>query len=241
MLQGYKGIVLCTFKFDDTKNIAHVFTLENGRMSFLVPVSRQKRQGAMSVLFRPLAMVEFEADVRPHASLHPVREARLWHVLTSLPYNPYKSGIALFLSEFLYKALKEEGSDEALFSYLSASIEWLDTCESNFSNFHLVFLIRLSRFLGFYPNTKGYTEGACFDLVNACFTPDPPVHGMFLRPEESARMTDFVCMRYDNMHLSAMNRTERNRWLDIITGYYRLHLPGFQEPLSLPVLRELFT
>lgn len=53
MLQRYQGIVLCSFKYNDTKNIAHIFTRENGRMSFLVPVSRSKKQGAMSLLFQP--------------------------------------------------------------------------------------------------------------------------------------------------------------------------------------------
>ena len=160
MLQRYKGIVLCSFKYNDTKNIAHVFTQENGRMSFLVSASRSKKQGSISLLFQPLAMVELEADIRPRSSLHPVREARLWHVFGSLPYNPYKSGIAMFLSEFLFRVLKEEGRDEALFSYLAGSVMWLDTCEKSFSNFHLVFLIRLSRFLGLYPNTEDYAEGA---------------------------------------------------------------------------------
>ena len=236
MLQRYKGIVLCSFKYNDTKNIAHVFTRENGRMSFLVSASRSKKQGAISLLFQPLAMVELEADI----SLHPVREARLWHVFGSLPYNPYKSGIAMFLSEFLFRVLKEEGRDEALFSYLSGSVMWLDACEKNFSNFHLVFLIRLSRFLGLYPNTEDYAEGAYFDLMNACFTMEKPFHGMFLHPEESARIVNLMRMKYDNMHLFAMNRMERNRCLDIINEYYRLHLPDFPELKSLPVLQDLF-
>lgn len=240
MLQRYQGIVLCSFKYNDTKNIAHIFTRENGRMSFLIPVSRSKKKGAMSLLFQPLAMVEIDAEVRPRASLHPVREARLWHVLSSLPYDPYKSGIAMFLSEFLFRALKEEGRDEALFSYLAGSIMWLDACEKSFSNFHLVFLIRLSRFLGLYPNTEDYAEGAYFDLMNACFTIEKPFHGMFLHPEESARIVNLMRMKYDNMHLFAMNRMERNRCLDIINEYYRLHLPDFPELKSLSVLQELF-
>ena len=117
---------------------------------------------------------------------------------------------------------------------------WLDACEKNFSNFHLVFLIRLSRFLGLYPNTEDYAEGAYFDLMNACFTLEKPIHGMFLRPEESARIINLMRMKYDNMHLFAMNRMERNRCLDIINEYYRLHLPDFPELKSLPVLQELF-
>ena len=47
-------------------------------------------------------------------------------------------------------------------------------------------------------------------------------------------------MNYETMHLFAMSRTERNRCLEIILRYYRLHLPGFPELKSPDVLRELF-
>ena len=62
----------------------------------------------------------------------------------------------MFLAEFLSHALREEGKNEPLFAYLVSSIRWLDACRSDYANFHLVFLIRLSRFLGFYPNLEVY-------------------------------------------------------------------------------------
>ena len=47
-------------------------------------------------------------------------------------------------------------------------------------------------------------------------------------------------MDYQNMHLFRMSRTDRNRCLDVMLTYYRLHLPSFPELKSLPVLKELF-
>ena len=47
-------------------------------------------------------------------------------------------------------------------------------------------------------------------------------------------------MNYDTMHLFEMSRAERNRCVEIILSYYRLHLPGFPELKSLEVLRELY-
>lgn len=57
--------------------------------------------------------------------------------------------MALFLSEFLYRAIREEAENRPLFAYLQHSIIWLDECGDGFANFHLVFLMRLSRFLDF--------------------------------------------------------------------------------------------
>ena len=63
---------------------------------------------------------------------------------------------------------------------------------------------------------------------------------MFVRPEEASHIRTLMRMNYETMHLFAMNRMERNRCLDIINEYYRLHLPDFPELKSLPVLQELF-
>ena len=240
MLQKYRGIVLHTMKYNDRSNIAHIYTEQGGRMSFLIPAQRSRKSMVKQVLFQPLSLIEFDAQVRPHASLHPVREAKAGYVFQSLPYNPYKSAIALFLAEFLYRALKEESVNLPLFAYLIHSVQWLDACEKSFANFHLVFLMRLSRFLGLYPNMEDYISEYYFDLLNACFVPTPPAHGMFVFPEEASHIRNLMRMNYETMHLFGMNRIERNRCLDIINAYYRLHLPDFPEMKSLRVLQELF-
>lgn len=240
MYQKTQGIVLHTLKYNDTSNIVHIYTRENGRASFLVKQPKSRKSGVRSVLFQPLAFVEFEADFRPKANLYYIKEVKSAYPFQSIPYHPYKSGIALFLAEFLYRALKEEAPNEPLFAYLQHSIGWLDACEQHFSNFHIVFLMRLSRFLGLRPNLDLYTEGCYFDMNNACFTLTTPTSGSFLLPEEASRIRLLFRMNYDTMHLFGMNRTERNRCLTIINDYYRLHLPDFPQLKSLDVLKELF-
>ena len=152
MLQKTLGIVLRTVKYKDTAFIADVYTDVAGRVSFMVPVPRSRKASVKSVLFQPLAPVELEADFRPNTSIYRIKEAKSWHPFSSLPYDPYKSAIALFLSDFLCKAVRVEADNKALFAYLRHSIVWLDECRAGFANFHLVFLMRLSRFLGPYPN-----------------------------------------------------------------------------------------
>lgn len=240
MLQKTVGIVLHSLKYNDTSNIVDIYTQHTGRASFLVKIPRSRKSTVKSVLFQPLAMVEFEADYRPNTNLYPVKEAKSWYPFYTLPYDPYKSAIAMFLAEFFYRALREEAENRPLFAYLEHSIRWLDGCEHGFANFHLVFLMRFSRFLGLYPNTEDYDEGCFFDLLNACFTPIQPSHGAFLKPDEASRINILMRMNYETMHLFAMSRAERNRCLTIINDYYRLHLPDFPLLKSLDVLKELF-
>lgn len=142
---------------------------------------------------------------------------------------------------FLYRAVREEAENRPLFAYLQHSIIWLDECRDSFANFHLVFLMRLSRFLGLYPNLEDYENGDYFDLLNACFTPlRPQLHSFYILPAEASRLTMLMRMNYETMHLFAMNRAERTRCLTIMNEYYRLHLPDFPVLKSLEVLKELF-
>ncbi len=241
MFQKTAGIVLHTLKYNDSANIVEVYTQSNGRMSFLVRIPRTRKGGVRNVLFQPLALVELEMDVRPTMKLHRIREAKSLYPFQSLPFHPFKSSISLFLAEFLYRALREEAPNEPLFAYLQHSILWLDTCEErSFANFHLVFLMRLSRFLGLYPNVEDYLPGDYFDMMNACFTSSVPAGGVYLKPDEASRIRTLMRMNYETMHLFGMSRKERNRCLTVINDYYRLHLPDFPVLKSLEILKELF-
>ena len=108
MLQKTLGIVLHTLKYKDTSLIADIYTEVAGRASFMVSIPRSRKAAVKPVLFQPLALVELEADFRPNATIYKVKEAKSLYPFATLPYDPYKSAIALFLSEFLYRAVREE-------------------------------------------------------------------------------------------------------------------------------------
>lgn len=240
MYQKTVGIVLRCLKYNDTSNIVDMYTRERGRVSFMVRVPRSRKGSLRPMLFQPLSMLEVEADFRPNSHLYYIKDAKIWMPFTDIPFHPYKMSIAMFIAEFLYRALREEEPDEPLFAYLQHSISWLDACQESFSNFHLVFLMRLSRFLGLYPNVDDYSQGCYFDMLNACFTGVVPSGGTFLKPEEASLVKLMLRMNYDTMHRFAMNRSQRNRLLTIINDYYRLHLPDFPVLKSIDVLKELF-
>lgn len=238
MLVKTEAIVLHAIKYGDQRLIVDMFTREHGRLSFVVPVPRSERARIKKQYLQPLTLLQLEADVRPQAQLQKLREAWLLQPLPSLFSDAKKLSIGLFVSEFLYHALKGEQRDELLFDYVRSSIEWLDGSAGAFANFHLVFLMRLSRFLGFFPNLEG--NGDYFDLRAATFCTAPPVHRDFLMPQEAGRIRLLMRMDYPTMHLFLLNRAERNRILEILLLYYRLHLPAFPELRSLNILRELY-
>jgi len=241
MLQNTTGIVLRTLKYSDSSDIVDIYTESNGRASFIVTASRSRKSAVKRVLFQPLSVIDIEFDFRPAVNLYRIKEVKSAFPFNTIPYDPYKSAIALFLSEFLYRTLQEEAENTPLFEYLTYSIAWLDECRADFANFHLVFLMRTSRFLGLYPNIDDYSNEDYFDMVNASFTPHrPEMHSHYLAGEEALRLTRLMRMNYETMSLFPMNRVDRNRCLEIMCEYYQLHIPGFKDLKSLSVLQELF-
>ena len=259
MLVKTEAIVLHSLKYGESRLVVDLFTRQQGRLSCIVSIPKTSRGKVKKQFFQPLSLLDVECDIRPCVQLQKMRDATLNPPPSTFNSQPEKIAISLFLAEFLYHALRgEQQPDEQLFDYLKNSFLWLDAATEGYANFHLSFLMHLSRFLGFYPNTappsasprrgsffavqsgKAEREGAFFDLREGCFCDAPPLHADFLRPEEATRIHDMMRMDYQNMHLFRMNHTDRNRCLDVILTYYRLHLPSFPELKSLSVLKELF-
>lgn len=240
MLTKTEAIVLHAFKYGETRMIVDMFTRATGRVSFIVPLPKSSKSRMKKQLFQPLTLLTIEADIRPRLQLQKLTTATILSPLTSLQTNPTKLSITLFLAEFLYHALKGEQQNEPLFDYVRSSVLWLNGSEGSIANFHLVFVMRMTRFLGFYPNLDDYTEGSFFDLRASAFCIDPPVHRDLLLPHEAEKVQLMMRMDYSSMHVFQLTRQDRNRLLQIALSYYRIHLPAFPELKSLQVLQEMW-
>ena len=240
MLTKTTAIVLHNIKYGDSKMIVDMFTRAHGRMSFVVTVPKSARSKICKQFFQPLSMLSLEYDYRPKEQLQKIKEATILHPYSSLPFDMDKLTVGMFISEFLYHSLYGEQSNEQMFDYISDSLQWFDSSPSPAANFHLVFMMRLSRFLGFYPNLDDYVPGCVFDLRNGCFSSLSPLHSDYLSSAEASLMSLMMRMNYPSMHLFKFTRAQRNRLLDVIVQYYRLHIPGFPDMKSLEVLRNLY-
>ena len=240
MLTKTQAIVLHSLKYGETRLIVDMFTRSMGRQSFIVSIPKSTKAKIKKQLFQPLSILELEFDSRPKVQLQKLADVRLALPFSSIPFHAHKLSISLFLAEFLYYALRGEQENELLFDYVANSLLWLDGQQDRFSNFHLVFLMRLSRFLGFYPNLDHYQSGDYFDLRESMFQSAPPVHRDFLFPEEADKVQLMMRMDFPTMHLYRMSHDDRNRLLEVTLKYYRLHLPDFPELKSVSVLQELY-
>ncbi len=241
MLTKSQAVVLRTIKYNDTSNVAVLFTAAEGAVSFLVRIPKTQRAGVKSKLFQPLTLLDIEWDHQPKRALQRLRNCRCDRPYATLPYEPAKAAVGLFLSEFLYYALRQERNGEPLHDYIARSLQWLDLQRAAYANFHLVFVIRLSHFLGLWPNVgRRAVPGQCFDMLASCYSATLPEHDGVLTGAEAALVPSLLRMNYETMHRFRFGRGERQRVLDVVNTYYRLHVPGFPWLKSLAVLKEVF-
>lgn len=235
-----KGIVLRCIKYDDKSFIAHLFTASHGHASFIINESRSKRSGASARLFQPLSFLSFQWNPKPTATLHRMKEVHTLFIQQEIPLHPIKRGIAMVIAEFMAYALSNETENRELYDYIEHSIQWFDTTPDKFSNFHLVFLLKLTRFLGIAPNMEEYSQGSSFDLAHGCFIPPSTPSPMIMDKNDTLLFFRLSESNYNTMDNITMNRHDRARLIQYIATHYTLHTPKFPEIKSLDILQEVF-
>lgn len=234
------ALVLSTVNYGDRQLIVDLLTREAGRQSFIVRLSQSPHGRVHRRLFQPLTLLDADFTLRPNRTLQRFSEVRMARPWTSLTADPYKMPLVFFVAEFLRHATRDEQDVATLFDYVVDSVEWLDMALEGYANFHLVFMIRLSMFLGFFPNLESYERGACFDLRSGCFSTTVPPHPDYIQADEAEAMVGLMRLSFTTMRLFRMSREQRNRCVDVILEFYRLHIPAFPELKTLGVVRELF-
>lgn len=240
MTEKYYAIILRTVKYGDTNLIVDTLTRERGRTSFVWRLPSRARGRAGRNLFQPLTICEITAEQRNMTAMPLIREVHVAVPYTTLIVDPVKASVAFFLAEFLVQVSRAEQPDDSFFDFVEKSLQWFDVATEATANFHIMFLVQVSHFLGFHPNMEDYYDNACFDMRQACFCVGIPSHKDFLLPEDARRLALLVRMTPANMHLYKFSRTDRNRVVEQLLKFYSLHIPGFKEMKSWEVLQVLF-
>ena len=240
MFQSTLAIVLNTVKCSDKTVIIHLFTKESGKGSYIIKGVYGKKSALRLSMLQPLSIIEVETSNQKSRDIQYIKEGKTVFVFEDICFNPAKTAISLFIAEVLLRSLRETEKDEQLFDFLHKSIALLDNCKAGTANFHLIFLLEFSRYLGFYPNTEDMNEGYYFDLQNGSFVARQPLHQHYLSPKWAEIISGLTKMNYENLHQYAVSREQRAEILRWLLDYYRLHVSDFGKLKSLDVLQILF-
>lgn len=233
-----KAIVFKTIKYGDTSLIVKCFTFEEGIRSYMVKGVLNSKKGKLkAAYFQPLTQLQLVANHTNKNTLNSIREAQIVHPYYTIHTSVVKQTIVLFLSEILATIIQEEEKNEGLYTYIETALIWLDT-HTEVANFHLLFLLNLSRFLGFYPDTSE-SEKIGFNLVEGSFT-NSLHEKLTLYNDKLVLLKRLLGINFDAINTISFHKNERQTILRIIVKYFELHLEGFRQPKSLDILETVF-
>ncbi|GGW55949.1 DNA replication and repair protein RecO [Winogradskyella epiphytica] len=238
MLSKNSSIVLSKLKYREYDLIVKCYTEQRGVVSYLLRgVLKSKKGLSKTVYFQALSQLEIEEVYKPNQSLHAIKEVKFSYVYSTLHNNIFKSSIVLFLSEILSNVLKEEEKNEDLFHFMATALQYLDN-EDQFSNFHLLFLLKLTRYLGFQPESVN-TDFSYFNLETGVF--ENSNHGIYsVSGENLIILKQLLGTNFDALNAVKITGKQRQEFLNMLLYYFELHLGSFKKPRSLQVLNDVF-
>ena len=237
MLVKTKAIVISSLRYQEKSLIVKCFTQSDGLKSYFVQSAFSgKKSNQKIAYFQPLTILEIEASHKNKGTLEHFKEIKLATAYQTINTDVIKSTIVIFLSEMLHNCIKEEEKNESLFTFLETALLWLDTHEET-SNFHLILLLEITKFLGFYPDVSEI-ENSFFEMKDGIFSPF--LGTSCLTQHETHLFKKLIDLKFDS-NQKVFAGIERQILLKIILDYYTIHLDGFKKPKSLDVLKEVFS
>lgn len=221
MLHKTRGIVFRFTKFRETSIIVTIFTEAFGLQSYIVNGVRSKSAKNKIALYQPLTLLNLVVYHRENANLERIKEISCFHPYHSLTADVRKSTLAMFLTEVLNKTVKEESHAGEIFGFLCESLITLDAQQEGHENFHLIFLLKLSRYLGFGAHQAHQVLGR---------------HGLDMETEKMLNL--LITAEYDTA--LKIDNMQRRTLLELLLKFYARHM-DLGEIRSVQVLREVLT
>ncbi|MGB0880329.1 MAG: DNA repair protein RecO [Polaribacter sp.] len=233
-----KAIVLSSLKYSDSSLIVRCYTQKEGVKSYLIRGILKAKKGSIRVAyFQPLTQLNIIANHNTKNTLNYIKEAQIGVPYKTIYSDVVKQSIVLFLSEVLANCIQEEEENTTLFTYLETALIWLDV-HKKIANFHLLFLLNLTRFLGFYPDISEKNKKG-FDLMEGNFTNSTHKKNV-VSGNHLYQFKKLLGIDFDAIHKVSFNKQERQSILQMIIQYFELHLDGFKTPKSLQILEVVF-
>ncbi len=219
MLHKTRGVVFRFTKYGESSIIVNIFTEMFGLQSYIVNGVRSRTAKSRIALYQPLTLLDLVVYHRENANINRIKEVKCLYPYQSIHLDNKKSGVALFINEIINKTIKEESHAEEICDFMINSFVTLDQLESQVENFHLRFLLKLSRHLGF---------GAY--KTNEILGP------RIIDSSTEQLLADLIESDYPDV--LTITNSQRRELLDVLLRFYGDHV-ALSEIRSVQVLRDV--
>lgn len=238
MLCTDRIIVLSRTRYSDSSIIIQALSRQHGRISLMVYGLGGKNRSRLGA-FHTMALLDVVYSYRQERQVQKLSEYKSSPILTDCTIDLRKSTMLMFLAEVVSKSIREEAEDDAQFEFIDTSIQILEQLQSGIQLFHIAFLLKLSRYLGFSP-TQLVPGQQFFDLEAGHGTIVRPVHRHYIAAEQFAQLYQFLDLPFNQLNQIKITRTERDFLLETVLIWYSFHIPTMKEINSLSVLHDVF-
>ena len=227
MIHHTQGIVFNYVKYRETSIIVRIFTQAFGMQSYIVNSVRSAKARGKIALYQPLTLLDMVVYRNPSKDIQRISEARCAIPFRSIPFDPVKTGISIFLTEVLNRLLREESENKDLYAFMHHAIQIFDHLEEGVTNFHLQFLLKACAYLGFKPESAK-------DFIRQLSD-----YGIHLGTEEEEERV-INAMLNDPIGSNIRISTDfRRMLLNHVVRFYQIHTDSLNEIKSLEVLKEV--
>lgn len=238
MIKTEQGIIFRSNRYGESSVILDIFSPEQGIKSYIfsgVHLKSGKSKASLVQLLNRIQFVYYEKSQRE--SLWRIKEMAPAHVYVRLPFDVHRISIGFFLLEICRKAFQQNDENASLFLFLTQYLERLDSEEIELSNFHLYFLIDLSRLLGFGITDNYSSQQNHFNLASGTFQGPEGISSLLMDRDSSKYLHELLSRNRKVI----CSRELKNRLLNYLVDFYRYHLSDFGKIKSLEVLQSLYS
>jgi DNA repair protein RecO (recombination protein O) len=238
-----KCIIFRNIKYTDSAIIIDAYTLDKGLRSYIVKGIKAKSSDKKPPYFQLFSMLDIVAYDGHEDKLCYLKSAHPYHHYKNIHSNIFKSSIGLFMIEICRNTIKEKEANSDLYYFLSEQFVLLDETNQSYADFHLKFLIELSKYLGFYPHSETFTsEQPCiFNLKEGVFQDTHSFNEYTIEPSLSQSIHKLIVCTNDALHSINFNYAVRQQVLDVLLKYYQYHIEGFKPSKSLEIWRTVLS
>lgn len=239
MLQHTLGIVFRSVKYGETSLISKVYTEQFGIQSYIIKGARSSKSKTKAGLLQPLSLLDMQVYHRENKNINHLKEINPAVIFTSIPFDVLKSSVGIFMIEILLQTIREEEKNPTLFRFLFDTIKELDERKDSVKDFHLLFLVRLSKLLGFFPSGNFSGRNNYFDLQEGIFTSSPPSHPLFLSGDSALAFSALIQSAENGKTIPDFSSGKRKELLNNLLTYYGLHISNFKNIRTVKILEEV--
>lgn len=235
-------IVLHLTKCGDSGGVVHVLDSLSGRRSLYLRGIRKSKNNAVLPNFHSLSILDIVSSSSPKSTLSYLREYSRTYPLEELRSDPYKTAIAMFISEVIYRSIRNDDSDSSIFLWLTDTIVALNDLPGMIANYHLWWLVGFCTKMGFHPENNYSADRPYFDIEAACFTSStyPEESHLSFNGDDSLLLHRLLTSPLSEALAIPLSSSKRCSFAQKMVDYLSYHL-GFNINIkSLGVLHDLF-